>query len=561
MARGAYKGLRELPEQPDVPLDDLDTSASEPDQSGRVVARQSIFGSSYVGIYDHVRKNDLLLSLGLLELANATDFAANVWNGTPPPTISIVFMVLGGTTALLILAFACRDIPRTWRNIKLLRNERRTLRLRQTRLVDRCNEVPQDGLSERDILVYGDINTRELGNEVVDRLAMGIALGFGAFTVGAGTFIAIAGANPRAFLASNILTGYLGNVPAALYGLGNTAWCIYGWRRAQGHVKAINSRMSDDGTWTKHVDVPEMLRMREGRVKTHAIVNGWSGILGGAGSLMTASAYIHPHAVWGYLILIPCIISAVFANTMWRHRINYDREIIEPEALDPPELLNEAGFAALREILMLQYCHSLRKQWVPWRTRRDLKVATISMEKSQAFLAAYHDLAVQKLKSAAELITRQLEAVQNGDKEAWRGNPLRQKLKGTEEQLRMAGSHAARFGQPSAGQIMELTVLDIILGLVAVLKDLRLYPSLIARIANDPTTAHTLGMSDSLAMDHLMHDAKAFEQQLLDCEGSLAGDIQLIALEILVNEGVHATSSRTRYLLELVGCYFQDRVV
>ena len=43
------------------------------------------------------RCNDLSPALGLLELSNALDFAANVWNAVPPPVISMVFMALGAT--------------------------------------------------------------------------------------------------------------------------------------------------------------------------------------------------------------------------------------------------------------------------------------------------------------------------------------------------------------------------------------------------------------------------------------------------------------------------------
>ena len=513
-----------------------------------------------MAVYDYVRKNDLLLSLGLLELANATDFAANAWNVTPPPTISVIFMVLGGSTALLILAFACKDLPRTWRNIVLLRQERRSLRWRQAQLVAGPDEVSEGGLTERDILVYSDLNTRELGNEVVDRLAMGLALGFGAFTVGIGTYLAIAGADPRAFLASNILTGYLGNVPAAMYGLSNTAWCVYGWRRAQAHSNAAEVIIPSDSTWTKQVDIVELLRMREGRVKTHAIINGWSGILGGAGSLVTASAYIHPRAVWGYLILIPCIISAVFANLMWRYRINYDRRITQPEALNASELLSEVGYAALGERLVLQYCHSIRKPRVPWPWRRDCQDRPTSKEKLPAFLSAYAELTAQHLKAARDNITQPIEEAAGGETITSAHDMVsRHELQTMDQRVNIAELHTAKLAGPCVRHNDKVTTRDLTLGLIALLEDLGVLPSLLARLANNAATARALGRDHRPAAELSSAGIKAFKHRLMECGDDGAEDVQRTCLEVLMSEGRQAASSRTRYLLELVGCYFQER--
>ena len=100
-----------------------------------------------------------------------------------------------------------------------------------------------------------------------------------------------------------LVTGYLGNVPAALYGLLNAFWCIYGWRRAHAHAKAAGRDVSCNEEWASGVNVIEVMHRHAFRVKLHASVNAVSGIIGGAGSLMTASAYIVPIGVWGYIIL------------------------------------------------------------------------------------------------------------------------------------------------------------------------------------------------------------------------------------------------------------------
>ena len=127
-------------------------------------------------------KNNLLAAVGFFELANAGDFAANVWNAVPPVTIAVILMALGATGALVILTFAIFDLPRAWRNTRILRLERkRLLQLKQVGFSTTTSRLSN--------LAYIDVNNRELGNEVIDRLLMGILLGFGAFTVGVGTYL------------------------------------------------------------------------------------------------------------------------------------------------------------------------------------------------------------------------------------------------------------------------------------------------------------------------------------------------------------------------------------
>jgi hypothetical protein len=73
-------------------------------------------------------RNDLLLGVGLLEIANACDFAANVWNQTPPPLFARVLMGIGGAVALFMITFAVWDGVRSWKNVKRLRLECQHLR-------------------------------------------------------------------------------------------------------------------------------------------------------------------------------------------------------------------------------------------------------------------------------------------------------------------------------------------------------------------------------------------------------------------------------------------------
>lgn len=160
-----------------------------------------------------------------------------------------------------------------------------------------------------------DVNFREMDTETVDRLGMRICMGFGALTVGVGTCMAIAGANPAVFCASNLLSGYIGNSPCALYGLFNILWSAYVWRRARHHGIAGRKELTA-------IQVEQMLKIRISSVQSHGALNGITGAVAGAASLVTATMW------WGYIALAPCIIISVLINYLWRHRIGYDRPFV-----------------------------------------------------------------------------------------------------------------------------------------------------------------------------------------------------------------------------------------
>ena len=254
-------------------------------------------------------KNSLLASVGYLELANAGDFAANVWNTIPVPTFAAVLMGLGGTFALGMTLVAVQDFRLSCRNVKLLREERRHLqRLRiyhskhaeLTRLIDSRLGV----------------GVREIGTEVVDRISMDLLMGSGSILVGVGTLMAIGGANHYVYQASNLLSGYIGNALAALFGLVNTIWSVYLIHRFRLHDKAVLSREPSD-------DIRRRLRTRFRRFQWHAIINSINGLVAGAASMVTATRW------WGYVVLIPCIISLILCNYFWRKKLGYDRPVLD----------------------------------------------------------------------------------------------------------------------------------------------------------------------------------------------------------------------------------------
>lgn len=253
-------------------------------------------------------RNSLLASVGYLELANALDFAANVWNQIPVPTFAAVLMGIGGTCALGMVFVALQDFRLSMRNVKLLRTERENLK-RLQQYHSKNTEVVQLLQSRL------GVSDRELGTEIVDRIVMDLLMGFGSVLVGVGTLMAIGGANPRVFKASNLLSGYIGNSLAAMFGLVNAVWSGYLIRRFHQHLTAIRASQPSD-------DVRRRLHTRIRRFQWHSFINGLNGLVAGAGSMVTAERW------WGYVVLIPCIISLIAVNFFWRKKLGYDRPLL-----------------------------------------------------------------------------------------------------------------------------------------------------------------------------------------------------------------------------------------
>lgn len=257
-------------------------------------------------------RNSLLASTGFLEFANAGDFAANVWNQIPVPKYAMILMAIGGPLALMMSVVALRDGLLSWQNVRLLRTERHYLTL----LKDDHLRTPNP---DQDLIRLIDcrlgVGFRELGTELVDRIAMDILLGIGALLVGTGTLMAIWGAYPKVFHASNLLSGFVGNGFAAAFGVVNAVWSAYlAWRFH--HHEAVCT-----GVPTL-VAFHEKIHRRFHALKWHAVVSGTTGLVAGAASMVTAKRW------WGYVILIPCMVLQVACNWLWRVHLGYDRPVI-----------------------------------------------------------------------------------------------------------------------------------------------------------------------------------------------------------------------------------------
>lgn len=287
------------------------TSASEgtesSDGSVTLVRRRGRFRLLHQRQYE----NSLLAGVGYLELANAADFAANVWNQIPVPRFAAVLMGIGGTCALCMVFVAAQDFRLSLRNAKLLRAERE--RLQHQRAKCSSHQETAKYLQSR----IG-VNTRELGTEVVDRIVMDLLMGFGSMLVGVGTWMAVGGANHRVFIASNLLSGYIGNGLAALFGLINGIWSGYLIHRFQQQLQAVRSSCPDD-------EIKRRLHYRLRQFQWHSTVNGINGLVAGAASMVTAERW------WGYVMLIPCIVSLIAVNFFWRKKLGYDRPLFDQD--------------------------------------------------------------------------------------------------------------------------------------------------------------------------------------------------------------------------------------
>ncbi|EXJ70445.1 uncharacterized protein A1O5_06514 [Cladophialophora psammophila CBS 110553] len=273
-------------------------------------------------------RNSLLAGVGFLELGNAGDFAANVWNRVPVKKWVAALMALGATLALATSLFALRDVTLSWRNIQVLRAERSYLKRERARY--RNNKT-----SLRSVDAILGVNFRESGTELLDRLIVDVLLGFGALLVSVGTYMAIGGANPTVFTASNLLSGYIGNAAGALYGLVNAGWSTYVSIRAYRHRSAGLAELESDLA-------RRLLRLRTRKVQTHAVILAVTGLAAGAGGLITATMW------WGYIILVPCIVSNIYCNWMWRHQIGYERPMAgKVVQIDKQSLIKELEYVDL----------------------------------------------------------------------------------------------------------------------------------------------------------------------------------------------------------------------
>ncbi|KIW11258.1 hypothetical protein PV08_10558 [Exophiala spinifera] len=317
-------------------------------QKSRLTGRQS-----FISVSQNELRNSLLPLIGYLELANAGDFAANVFNTIPVPTFAAALMGVGGCVALCFSVVAIWDARLSARNIKVLKRERRALlslrrliqRILTTQLAPSSSQHPSSASNNDDdddekssprpsipsdnlaVSVYLDVNTFETRTELVDRLLMDVTMGFGALLVGVGTLMAIGGANPRVFRASNLLSGYIGNGPAALYGLLRTIWSTYVYIRTTRHQRAVRRKV----TVTLTPEVGTALDQRYAWVKLYAFLSGPTSLVAGAASLVTATRW------WGYTMLAPCIVLSWVCNTMYRTRIGYTRPILAIPALGDEE--------------------------------------------------------------------------------------------------------------------------------------------------------------------------------------------------------------------------------
>ena len=270
------------------------------------------------------------LGIGFLDIANSGDFAANVFNHVPVPIYAIVLMAVGATVALSMSLFAFSDLKSSWKNVKLLKEERTLLKAMDS---DRAAEL--------------ELNHRDMGTEIFDRAGVDIAMGIGAFLIAAGTYMAIGGANHKVFVASNLLSGYIGNALPAVYGLCNVGWSINVWIRAHKQIKAVYIHLQDGVT-------KDLLLRRGRRVQEHAILTAVVCLVSGALSMVTPTHW------WPYPVLLVCGLAFLHSTWIYKTQIGYERPLLTHDVhLDKATLIDEICFLQLVE-------EALRKDHNAW---------------------------------------------------------------------------------------------------------------------------------------------------------------------------------------------------
>lgn len=273
-------------------------------------------------------------------------------------------MAIGGPIALLITLVAARDFYLSYTNMQLLLKERRYLRelldsvTTTTTTTTTTQNTNTNTNTQAEILLRSrlSVNFRELGTEIVDRILMDALMGFGALLVGTGTIMAIFGANHHVYVASNLLSGYIGNGLAAVFGLVNAIWSGYlvgrfqvCWgvclnitdtntttREVNNHVTEVTTITTTDTDLEAEVKMyKDPLKLRFRSLQFHALVNGINGLVAGAASMVTATMW------YGYVVLIPCIVSLIACNWFWRVRVGYDRPLLSSST--SASLLSTAG--------------------------------------------------------------------------------------------------------------------------------------------------------------------------------------------------------------------------
>ncbi|KAL3417376.1 integral membrane protein [Phlyctema vagabunda] len=295
-------------------------------------------------------KNNMLVGIGLLELANACDFAANIWNQVPVPIYAKVLMGLGGALALYISWYAIHDATLSFNNVQLLKQERWYVQRRNISLGVRQGQQVLD----RHLQCRLDVNFRETGTELADRFGMDLLMGVAALLVSIGTLMAIEGHDHSIYRASNLLSGYLGNGISAFWGLMNVAWCIFVWKRIMRHSAAVTEEFQDLHDEDAE-EIKVLFRKRHQIVAWHAVFYGITGFVAGVGALLTTTQW------WGYVILLPCIAAAVVSNHIFRHYILYTRPSIQELALVTKATLlaQLKGILAIRRLLRGQASHAV----------------------------------------------------------------------------------------------------------------------------------------------------------------------------------------------------------
>ena len=320
----------------------------------------------------------------LFELDSYGDIGSTPLFPTPLSPLALTLLPVGGAACLLFGARpALQDVASGLRNLRALRDEKKRLLLRQhaVRAGVRARQAGASGPQatrntpmldlRRELMT---LNTRlaicsaEQHSERTDRVISGALVAPGTIITAVGNFVTpgflVAASNSGAALTADLLTGFVGNAPIALYSVVNAAYNARKARIAHRRLHHLQRFCLHEIWHDLHIDVDAMLQRRQQMIRNNAICKSISAIGIGVGGVLTA---INPI---GYAVLLPFAVGRATCEYLAHKKLGYSRRIYtgpsEPHSI--ATLVNEFLYTSKVYFLLKEQKRCTRQRY-PWGMR------------------------------------------------------------------------------------------------------------------------------------------------------------------------------------------------
>ncbi|HET6346881.1 MAG TPA: hypothetical protein VFH51_18245, partial [Myxococcota bacterium] len=263
--------------------------------------------------------------------------ALPVGAGAGALTPALMLLLAGGGVACLYFGTlpAVQDVIDGARNIRVLRDEQRKLRVKYGRVLagllrtDAPTELTREQRRAlRNLAMRMGVSRTDLRSEVLERVAAGCLIAPGTACSGVGTLLWPGFLVPKTagFIgASSLLTGLVGNIPVALYGAITAASSALEYLRIRRRIHCVRA-FDLNRTWgDPEADVNDLVMKRLHRIRSNALLTGITSAGLGAGGLVTVFTF------FGYALLLPFAIGRAAAEFRARRKISYTRRLYAGE--------------------------------------------------------------------------------------------------------------------------------------------------------------------------------------------------------------------------------------